>query len=125
MVIPLALLFELQRTSLEPIYNSIPLNLNASLRLGLLGGVSALVLLLLGAPRDENAAYRRAGACFPLAALCIAVAGVYGRRLGNDLADRFGPQWGAFAARTVLGLGAGVATAVHASAAGVSGRRSA
>ncbi|WVQ99437.1 hypothetical protein IAU59_006572 [Kwoniella sp. CBS 9459] len=102
--IPISLLLSLNASLLTPLYNTTPLTLhNPELYAFYVIPPSVIYWYstLSASPRDRISAR----VCFSLAALSGDAVVVCGRRVGSILGKLLGPEWGAVAARAVLGVG--------------------
>ena len=89
---------------LTPLYNSYPLTLHT----GALDVAKTLILALTYWlwTREKHARDVTSGrVCLSIAALATDAVVVFGRRAGSQSGAILGPQWGALAARFVLGVG--------------------
>lgn len=104
LAVPTALILSLTRRLLHPLYNSLPLKLHPiALHIAYVLP-SALVISSL----TRQASARRsisAGVCLIISALTGDVVAVGGRQIGSVAGRLLGPEWGAFAAQWLLGVG--------------------
>ncbi len=104
LVLPLSLLLHLTKVILRPLYNTLPLNLHSPLLYVYFTILPSLVYWQ--ATLRRNARLVISGrVCFSIAALAGDVLAVSGRRIGSLSGRLVGPEWGAFGARAVLGMG--------------------
>ncbi|WVO22090.1 uncharacterized protein IAS62_003415 [Cryptococcus decagattii] len=103
--VPLTLLLSLNTILLIPLYNTIPLSLH---NVALYALYAAPPTLLYWAVTLERSAREVVSAnfCISLAALNGDLVVVLGRRLGSLTGKLAGPEWGAFLAKAILGIGA-------------------
>ncbi|KAE8537907.1 hypothetical protein D1P53_005968 [Cryptococcus gattii VGV] len=103
--VPLTLLLSLNIILLTPLYNTIPLSLH---NVALYALYAAPPTLLYWAVTLERSAREVVSAnfCIGLAALNGDLVVVLGRRLGSLTGKLAGPEWGAFFAKAILGIGA-------------------
>ncbi|KAL0250486.1 hypothetical protein I308_102664 [Cryptococcus tetragattii IND107] len=103
--VPLTLLLSLNTILLTPLYNTIPLSLH---NVALYALYAAPPTLLYWAVTLERSAKEVVSAnfCISIAALNGDLVVVLGRRLGSLTGKLAGPEWGAFLAKAILGIGA-------------------
>lgn len=105
LTIPLGLLLHLTTLLLTPLYNSLPLSLHPHLSYFMfLSPPTALYsLLLLKMPGRDIISAR---ASLIVMAISSDLVVVMGRRIGSATGALLGPEWGAFAGKALLGIGA-------------------
>ncbi|WRT66420.1 uncharacterized protein IL334_003376 [Kwoniella shivajii] len=102
--VPISLLLSLNVQLLTPLYNSIPLALHTEslhVACALLPAI-AFWYITLRSSAKEVISFR---VCFSLAALSGDLVAVFGRKVGSMMGNLLGPEWGAFGARAILGVG--------------------
>ncbi|EIW70359.1 hypothetical protein TREMEDRAFT_68014 [Tremella mesenterica DSM 1558] len=104
LVLPISLTVACNKILLTPLYNSLPLTLNREFLYILVASLPTLLYwrLTLHSPARYAISAR---VCFSVIAASTEFASIFGRRIGGNLGTTFGPVWGGFLSRFILGAG--------------------
>lgn len=112
-ILPTSLLLASNKVLLTPLFNSLPFALHNTAQYATFGSASILVYHGLGY-FGSPAMVISARACFAIMCIASDITAIWGRQLGSLCGELLGPEWGALAATTALGLPAVVSATTFA-----------